>query len=168
MFHKRSEGEALTSQISIEMNLVCFNSFCISIDNRSGTSSNLTGTRKTYDFDGQRASQYRERMGDVKTPSDLCNGSDWDDLTQKIWAKFDERRQPQALYEKKILLWAHLAQQIKVNNGIHRMDCFVVVNHQLTDIDFIHFFHFSDNNATIQFVFGRLNGVWLRFGFIGR
>lgn len=63
------------------------------------------GNRKSNDFDSQRATQYRDRVSDVKVPSDLCNGSEWDSLSQKIWVRFDERRQPQELYEKKILLW---------------------------------------------------------------
>lgn len=71
--------------------------------------------RKPNDFDSQRAFQYRSRISEIKVPSDLCNGSEWDMLSQKIWAKFDERRQPQDLYEKKILLWTHLCQQVKVN-----------------------------------------------------
>lgn len=77
-------------------------------------SSSGTVTRKTHDFDSQRATQYRNRVSDVKIPSDLCNGSEWDSLSHKIWAKFDERRQPQEMYEKKILLWVNLCQQIKV------------------------------------------------------
>ncbi|XP_055326972.1 poly(A) RNA polymerase gld-2 homolog B-like isoform X2 [Sitodiplosis mosellana] len=80
---------------------------------RSGTSSSATVTRKPNDFETQRATQYRNRVSEVKIPSDLCNGTEWDTLSQKIWAKFDERRQPQELYEKKILLWVHLCQQIK-------------------------------------------------------
>lgn len=53
-------------------------------------------------------------MSDITIPTDLCNGTDWDILSQKIWEKFDERRQPQDSYEKKIRLWDHLSQQIKV------------------------------------------------------
>lgn len=87
--------------------------FCC-LRNRSGTSVSSGVGRKSNDFENQRATQYRSRMSEIKIPSDLCNNSEWDNLSQKIWAKFDERRQPQDLYEKKILLWAHLCQQIKV------------------------------------------------------
>lgn len=82
--------------------------------NRSGTSSSVTVPRKTYDFEQRRANQYRDRLKDVKIPSDLCNRSDWDALSQKIWAKFDERRQPKQLFDKKISLWIYLCRQIKV------------------------------------------------------
>lgn len=76
--------------------------------------------RKSDDFETQLATQYRLRKCDTNIPSDLCSGSEWDSLSQKIWDKFDERRQPQDLYEKKIALWAHLCQQIKVI-GIDRI-----------------------------------------------
>lgn len=82
---------------------------------RPTTSLNSMPHRKPNDFDSQRAFQYRSRISEIKVPSDLCNGSEWDMLSQKIWAKFDERRQPQDLYEKKILLWTHLCQQVKVS-----------------------------------------------------
>lgn len=82
---------------------------------RSGT-LNGTVTRKPFDCETQRATQYRNRVSDVKLSSDLCNGTEWDTLSQKIWAKFDERRQPQGLYEKKISLWVRLCQEIKVKS----------------------------------------------------
>lgn len=141
----------------------------VSFHNRSGT-SNPALNRKTYDFDGHRVSQYRDRMGDVKIPSDLCNGSKWDTLTRKIWAKFDERRQPQALYEKKIRLWAHLCQQIKVNISVYVNECSVIAVIAYCSINWPYrsqSFILSDNNATIQFVFGWLDGVWLRLRFVG-
>lgn len=87
----------------------------ISGSKRSGTSVNSTTGRKSSDFENQRATQYRSRMSEIKISSDLCNGTEWDILSQKIWQKFDERRQPQDLYEKKIMLWAYLCQQIKVH-----------------------------------------------------
>lgn len=85
---------------------------------RSATSMSTTN-RKGHDFESQRAAQYRARICNTKHPAELCNGSEWDDVSQKIWAKFDERRQPQDLYEKRILLWVHLNQQVKVTETLN-------------------------------------------------
>lgn len=74
--------------------------------------------QKPNEFESQRATQYPSRISEIKVSTDLCNGMEWDMLSQKIWAKFDERRQPQDLYEKKILLWTRLSKQVKVKIGV--------------------------------------------------
>lgn len=78
------------------------------------SSASSSSSRKSNDFESQRATQYRDRISSVKVPAELTNGSEWDTLSRKIWAKFDERRQPQDSYEKKIRLWTHLSHQTKV------------------------------------------------------
>lgn len=78
-------------------------------------SVNLNNSRKQDECETQRATQYRSRINEVKvTLNDLCNGSDWDTLSQKIWSKYESRRQPQELYEKKTHLWTYLCDKIKV------------------------------------------------------
>lgn len=62
-----------------------------------------------------RAKQYEARVTEHTVPSDLCNGSEWDMLSQKIWAKFDENRQSRAIFDKKMLLWHNLSEVVEVS-----------------------------------------------------
>lgn len=90
-------------------------------NNRSNLNStasvNLNNARKQDEIETQRGIQYRSRINEVRiSPSVLCTGSEWDIVSQKIWNKYELRRQPQELYEKKTVLWQYLCDKIKVIN----------------------------------------------------
>lgn len=61
-----------------------------------------------------RETYYRARITEINIPNDLCNGTEWDKLSQKIWAKFEERRQPREVFEKKMSLWNNLCKAVEV------------------------------------------------------
>lgn len=60
------------------------------------------------------ARQYRARINVINIPTDLCNGTEWDMLSQKIWAKYEERRQSRDVFEKKMDLWNSLRDAVEV------------------------------------------------------
>lgn len=74
----------------------------------------MNGRKLCYDLSKIRERQYRMRVGQAATPTDLCNQSDWDIASQKIWAKFEERTQPREMFEEKIRLWNSLRKEIEV------------------------------------------------------
>lgn len=77
---------------------------------------NLNNARKQDECELRRASQYRSRINEIKKPAiDLCNGTDWDKVSQIIWNKYESKRQPQVLYGKKTYLWTCLCDKIKVS-----------------------------------------------------
>lgn len=83
---------------------------------RSGHGNLMTvnGRKIHYDYGKIRGYQYRLRISEIKMPIDLYNGTEWDLLSQKIWAKFEQRRQSRELFEKKMLLWNNLSTVVKV------------------------------------------------------
>lgn len=84
-------------------------------NHNSTANVNLNNARKQDEIEIQRMIQYRSRINEIHiSPSVLCNGSKWDILSQKIWNKYELRRQPQELYEKKTVLWQYLCDKIKV------------------------------------------------------
>lgn len=47
-------------------------------------------------------------------PIDLFNGTEWDSLSQKVWTKFEEKRQTRDTFEKKMQLWNNLREVVEV------------------------------------------------------
>lgn len=66
-----------------------------------------------------RELQYRARMNEITIPIDLYNNSEWDSLSQKIWAQYEQRRQSHDIFEKKMLLWNNLRKAVEVCTQIH-------------------------------------------------
>lgn len=90
---------------------------------RSGLSANfmaVNGRKLFYDSIKFREIRYRARMSEIPMPIDLFNGTEWDSLSQSIWAKFEQRRQTRDTFEKKMQLWKNLREVVEVC-AMHRI-----------------------------------------------
>lgn len=74
----------------------------------------VNGRKFFYDATKFRELQYRARMNEITMPIDLYNNSEWDSLSQKIWVKFEQRRQSRDIFERKMQLWNHLREAVDV------------------------------------------------------
>lgn len=94
-------------------------------------------------------------------PTELCNGSDWDPVSQKMWEKFASRQQTEETYRHKVSLWSIVDRNIKVY--LYRIR--IPKNLFLTLCFPFPIKEKFDATIELRFVFGRFNGVWLRFGY---
>lgn len=134
-------------------------------NHNSTANLNLNNARKQDEIETQRGIQYRSRINEIHiSQSVLCNGSKWDVLSQKIWNKYELRRQPQELYEKKTVLWQYLCDKIKVIWLFSLLKKLSLGwNHLCIDrhFFFVLFVRLTDNILQIQFIFGRLDDIWI-------
>lgn len=74
----------------------------------------VNGRKFFYDTIKFREMRYRARMSEIPMPIDLFNGTEWDSLSQKIWVKFEQKRQTRDTFEKKMKLWNNLREVVEV------------------------------------------------------
>lgn len=126
----------------------------------------VNGRKLVYDSIIFRELRYRARMSEIPMPIDLFNGTDWDSLSQKIWAKFEQRRQTRDIFEKKMQLWKNLREVVEVCTvHIHTYQC---GEDGIRCIDFGKFFFLAIGAASWanELAYGWVNDFGLCIGYI--
>lgn len=76
--------------------------------------------KKPNNYENRMYNRYMERsrlVGSKIPPEDLCNGSEWDQVSKRMWEKFAKRQQSAETYKKKVSLWDIMYKHIKVTSA---------------------------------------------------